>query len=1277
MVMTYLLSEEVIYQFLDLRTMEELCQPTLNGQGGLIAPIAIHATNFGLKNDMIQQVQNSCPFNGPGDDANKHLDKFLHVTQSMKVNGVSDEALRLYLFPYSLQHRAAEWFDRLPRNSITTFYQMGKIYLEKYFPPSMVTKLRNAITNFCQEPDESLFKAWERYKLLIDRSTVGQTQNVYAAGAYNQGGNTYQPQGNRDLLSYCSDNYLGALGFNVNQNQNQNNQNQNQNRNQGNNQGRNYFFQGASHGQNPPPAYQALAYQAPAYQASGYQALIQQTLIPQPQVMTTTEFTNYMKANDAILKNMQTNMTTLTNSTNDLKNMLGQFMKMNTASTLGLGTLPSNTITNLKEDLKGITTRSGIAYKGPTIPTTSSPPKVVERETKVTKDTVPPTNNGSTEDVQPPPNPKPSIPYPSRLNDQKLCDKANDQKEKFFQIFQDLNFNISFADALILIPKFGPTIKSLLTNKEKLFELARTPLNEHCSAVLLKKLPEKMRDPGKFLILCDFPGMDECLALADLGASINLMPLCMWKMLSLPELFPTSVTFSLDQTSRYSSNYDDNLVNRINVIDVACEEYSQEVLGFSVSGNPTPSTEPIVFISSPTLTPFRDSDFLLKEIDAFLAIEDEPILPKIDDSYYDSEGYILLLENFLMMIHHHHLSILKSLKNSFETFLSHLNKMLKRCEDTNLRLNWEKSHFMVKEGIVLGHKISKNEIEVDKAKVDVIAKLPHPTTVKGAKNLVANNLSRLENPYKGELVEVEMNDNFPHESLNMISLNDDNEPMCFADMANYLVGSVWMGRKLCIFLKLATMVLPEDIMALTTPPRKFLTLVSFGPQSIVMPMTWSHTVTHVNVKEKSHKGMKCPRNLSRIVRSLTYGASTLWACSRLLEGTNLEPYGPLLVIEDIREDSRQHRAKWADKVDDALWAFRIAFKTLIDCTPYKLVIPYDREDFRACFQSFNHSVVSELWLIQMARRVFDYRIRRIVDRGNEEDGPDSRARGDRFYHNRRSADRGNEKVDRDPGNIFEIKGLRRRVRDLEIQQEIRQIRKRIRELELQREMRKETESRYVVQDDVNEEEEFDEDEVDIDEGERLFLEQALRRKGLVEGDGPTVVTIRPVASMATLLFVPKVQVGLLVEARFTNLNLEGDLIKSPITVGSPINFKWQNNDNIMVAKNAQRKVDCGPQDQIGRKDYKGPTTTSLDVLNSLSSKIATTKCIGAELFERFKLIAKSDRSNAPYDPGGTGLIPGETTREVKLFRQVMVTLINGSRVDVPFDPGDFSSKVKL
>nr|GFA83712.1 reverse transcriptase domain-containing protein [Tanacetum cinerariifolium] len=371
-----------------------------------------------------------------------------------------------------------------------------------------------------------------------------------------------------------------------------------------------------------------------------------------------------------------------------------------------------NTITNPKEDLKGITTRSGNAYQGPTIHTTSSSlPKVVERETEMTKDTVPPTYNGSTKDVQPlviqvktsipnsepiiapvtkpvvasvsasKPNLKPSISYPSRLHDQKLRDKANDQKEKIFQIFQDLNFNISFEDALILMPKFSPTIKSLLTNKDKLFELARTLLNEHCSTVLLKKLPEKLGDPDKFLIpiwnklsLLELSPTCMTLELSDrlisrpVGVAEDVfvkvgtfhfpadfvvvdfdvdprVPLilerCFLKIgKALIDVYEgeltlrvgkEAVTLNLDQTSRYSANYNDMTANRIDVIDMACEEYSQEVLGFFdviTSGNPTLYYDPIVSTSSPTFTPFGDSDFLLEEVDAFLALEDDPTSPK-------------------------------------------------------------------------------------------------------------------------------------------------------------------------------------------------------------------------------------------------------------------------------------------------------------------------------------------------------------------------------------------------------------------------------------------------------------------------------------------------------------------------------------------------------------------------------------------------------------------------------------------------------------------------
>nr|GFB53823.1 reverse transcriptase domain-containing protein [Tanacetum cinerariifolium] len=124
-------------------------------------------------------------------------------------------------------------------------------------------------------------------------------------------------------------------------------------------------------------------------------------------------------------------------------------------------------------------------------------------------------------------------------------DQANEQIEKFYEIFKDMSFEIIFTDALILMLKFASTLKDLIGNKEKLSEMAKTPMKAHYSAVILNKLPRKLGDPGEFLILCEFPGMDECLALDDLGASINLMPLSVWEGLSLPKLTSTCMTLKL------------------------------------------------------------------------------------------------------------------------------------------------------------------------------------------------------------------------------------------------------------------------------------------------------------------------------------------------------------------------------------------------------------------------------------------------------------------------------------------------------------------------------------------------------------------------------------------------------------------------------------------------------------------------------------------------------------------------------------------------------------
>nr|GFB21531.1 reverse transcriptase domain-containing protein [Tanacetum cinerariifolium] len=525
------------------------------------------------------------------------------------------------------------------------------------------------------------------------RDNIQDYVSQAAAANYNQGNTGFRPQ----MVA----NQIRPPGFPPHQN-NQNSFNQGNNFNQ--NRGGNFnqsnpssFNQGQLH---RPQVNQAPVYQVPIPQTQRVsqlggnfnqsnpssfnqgqlhrpqvnQAPVYQAPNPQTQRVSQLNFKSYVKANDAVLRNMQSQGQSTQNQCQNIQNqnqnlqnqiatltkMMSKLIRANAASSSGSGTLPGNTVTNPKEDLKSITTRSGVAYPGPKTPSPS------KQGTK--------SQNPVSEPVvalvsAPMPNLKPSIPYPSRRENEKRRDQANEQIEKFYEIFKEMSFEISFTDALILMPKFASTLKALIENKEKLSEMARTTMNEHCSAVILNKLPRKLGNLGKFLIPCEFFGMDECLALADLDASINLMPFSVWEALSLPELTPTcmtleladssvskpigiakdvpfkvgvfhipadfvvvdfepdprvtlilgrcflktsralidvykgeltlrigneAITYNLDQTVRYTANYNQMSANKIDVVESACDEYSQEgdILLLEAILNSEPSRPP-------------------------------------------------------------------------------------------------------------------------------------------------------------------------------------------------------------------------------------------------------------------------------------------------------------------------------------------------------------------------------------------------------------------------------------------------------------------------------------------------------------------------------------------------------------------------------------------------------------------------------------------------------------------------------------------------------------
>ncbi|GJY20510.1 reverse transcriptase domain-containing protein [Tanacetum coccineum] len=475
------LEESPVDTMTDQRTMAELLRAPTEGYAEAIVVPPILAEHFELKHSLINMMTS---------------DQFF---------GLEKDNPHDYIRYPSLARKE-------PPRSILTWEDLVSKFINEFFPPSRTTNLRNEISNFQQRFDESFHEAWDRYKDLLRAcphhgfTELHQLDTFYNAlnpadqDSLNSvaGGNLLERR-TQDVLTIIEnkskclaadgntfmefwDNiqgYVSAAAVNYNQGNSgyrppsvanqirppgfaQPNVQNNRNRfsqPQGYNRGNNFK------------------------QDTSYQALIQQN-----QVVPLSELEKIKKINE-------------------LKNMMASFFQMNTASTSGSGSLPSNTVDNPRVELKAITTRSGLVLDGPSIPMPS--PFINLEEDERAEETL--TDPELAEDSL-----YPNIPYPLRMHQEKQQEKDEVQIYKF----------------------------CLLSNKEKLLELANTPLNENCSAIILKKLPEKLGDHGKFLIPCGFSEL-KCKALANLGASINLMPLSVWKKLGLPKLISTCTTLEL------------------------------------------------------------------------------------------------------------------------------------------------------------------------------------------------------------------------------------------------------------------------------------------------------------------------------------------------------------------------------------------------------------------------------------------------------------------------------------------------------------------------------------------------------------------------------------------------------------------------------------------------------------------------------------------------------------------------------------------------------------
>nr|GEU33040.1 reverse transcriptase domain-containing protein [Tanacetum cinerariifolium] len=779
----------------DLQTVEELCQPSLNE----FLPIS-----WSL-----------------GDNANKYLDKFLHVTQSIKLNEVTDDALRLYLFPHSLTHDATAWFDRLPRNSINTFEQMAKMFLGKYFPPFMVTKLRNEITNFRQRGTFMKRRPEECYDLI---------ENMFAH--HNDWDTLDQWSELSSSITSSSDTKIAALK---------------------------------------------------AKKMGEINKNLMRVLQANHQVKAVTPSCETCGG---------------PHSYTDCPATIGQTQNVYDAG----------------------------AYQG--IPTNL-------------KDTVPPTNIGSTKDVQPPvvqteklmPNSEPVV---APIIEPVVAPTGRALIDVFegkltLRIGKEaITFNLGqkvlgFSD---VIASDNPTtyydpIVSTSSPNLTLFGDSDFLLKEVDAFLALEddpnspKVDQSYYDPeGDILLLEAFLNDDPSLPPPNQG---NYLP-----QVELKDLPPHL---------EYAFLEGDNKLPVIIAKDLSDEEKTSLITVLKSHKRAIAwKLSDIKGINSEFCT-----HKILMEDDFEPSIQQQRrVNPKIHDVIKKEvlkllpAGLIYLISDspWVSPIH----CVPK--KGGFNVVENEENELI----PTRLVTRWrEKSHFMVKEGIVLDHKISRNRIEVDKAKVYVIAKLPHPTTVKGVVmgqrqekhfrpiHYASKTMTKAESNYtttkKEMLAVVYAFDKFwsylimnksimytDHSALKYLFAKKDSK----ARLLQNVVPTKEQVLQRCKALLLGQPLFDQNLYGSSHPK-------IWNPRAII-----SDHGTHF-----------CNKQLAKVM--LKYGVTHHLATPYHPQTSGQVEVSNRGLKRILERTVGENRASWSDKLDDALWAFRIAYKTPIRCTPYKLV----------------------------------------------------------------------------------------------------------------------------------------------------------------------------------------------------------------------------------------------------------------------------------------------------------------------------------------------------